>query len=68
MQNQVQNNSSANALQSLQSVELFLVSILQIFENLNVKEASTPHDFKFVLGKYLLLKQGITRNSWVFPS
>ena len=48
MQNQVQNNSSANALQSLQSVELFLVSILQIFENLNVKEASTPHDFKFV--------------------
>ena len=26
------------------------------------------HDFKFVLGNHLLLKQGTLRNFWVFPS
>ena len=36
--------------------------ILQIFQNLNVKEASILHEFKFFLGKHLFLHQGTSRN------
>ena len=41
---------------------------LQIFQNLNIKPASTSHEFKFVLGTHLLQRQGTSKNLWVFLS
>ena len=42
--------------------------LFQIFQNLNIKEAPTSHEFKFVLGTYLVLQQGTSKNLWVFLS
>ena len=56
-----QNTASKNTLQILWVLDLSSNVILQIFRNLNVKEALTSHEFKFLLGKHLFLHQGTSR-------
>ena len=49
-------------LANLRCVKFDLKLISPNIPNLNIKEASTSHEFKFVLGTYLHLQHGTSRN------